>query len=104
MDGCLFCKIVKKIISSETLYEDKNILAFKDINPISRFHILIIPKKHIKSLNFIEEADRELIAELFFIAVQIVKKNNIKHYKLQINTGEKAGQEIDHLHIHIIAN
>jgi len=101
---CLFCKIVDKKIPAEIVYEDKKIIAFKDINPKAKIHILIIPKKHIESLNFIQEIDRKLMAELFFVIKKIAKNNNLDSYRLQINNGKKAGQEIDHLHIHILSN
>ena len=104
MTECLFCKIVDKKIPAEIVYEDKKIIAFKDINPKAKIHILVIPKKHIESLNFIQEIDRELMAELFFVIKKIAKNNNLDNYKLQINNGKKAGQEIDHLHIHILSN
>ena len=104
MTECLFCKIVDKKIPAEIVYEDKKIIAFKDINPKAKIHILIIPKKHIESLNFIQEIDRELMAELFFVIKKIAKNNNLDNYRLQINNGKKAGQEIDHLHIHILSN
>ena len=104
MTECLFCKIVDKKIPAEIVYEDKKIIAFKDINPKAKIHILIIPKKHIESLNFIQEIDRELMAELFFVIKKIAKNNNLDSYRLQINNGKKAGQEIDHLHIHILSN
>jgi histidine triad (HIT) family protein len=104
MIECLFCKIVDKKIPAEIVYEDKKIIAFKDINPKAKIHILIIPKKHIESLNFIQEIDRKLMAELFFVIKKIAKNNNLDNYRLQINNGKKAGQEIDHLHIHILSN
>lgn len=104
MFDCLFCKIINKKIPAETIYEDSLILAFKDINPQAKFHILVVPKKHIESINFIEKKDRKLISDLFFVIKKITKNNNIEHYKLQINTGRKAGQIIDHLHIHILAS
>ncbi len=104
MTECLFCKIVDKKIPAEIVYEDNKIVAFKDINPKEKFHILVIPKKHIESLNFVQEIDRELMAELFFVIKKIAKNNNLDSYRLQINNGKKAGQEIDHLHIHILSN
>lgn len=103
MKDCLFCKIVEKKILAEIVYEDDIILAFKDIKPKAKFHILVIPKKHIYSVSYIEEVDRKLMAQLFFIIKKIAKDNNLDGYKLQINNGRKAGQEIDHLHIHVIS-
>ena len=104
MTKCLFCKIIDKKLPAEIIFEDDNILAFKDINPKADFHILVIPKKHIESINFIQKTDRELIADLFFTVKKIAKNNNLDSYKLQINNGGKAGQEVDHMHIHMLSN
>ncbi len=103
MKDCLFCQIVDKKIPADILYEDDKILVFKDKYPKAKFHILVIPKKHIESVDSIKENDRELIAELFFVIKKIAKDNNLDGYKLQINNGREAGQEIDHLHIHILS-
>lgn len=90
-------------MSSEIIYEDKKIIAFKDIKPKAPVHILIIPKKHIPSVNHLEETDKELIGELFLIAQKIAKEKELKGYRLMINVGRAGGQIIDHLHLHLLS-
>ena len=103
MEDCLFCKIAKKEAPSEMVYEDENFSAFKDLYPKAPFHILIVPKKHIHSVDHIEVEDKELMGELILVAQKIAKENTLKGYKLQINVGRVGGQEIDHLHLHLLA-
>ncbi len=103
MNDCLFCKIINKEIPSEIIYEDDNVLAFKDINPKAAVHFLIVPKKHIESIIYLEEVDREIISNLIFTAKKIAEEKNIDGYKLVFNVGRKGGQVIDHIHLHILA-
>ncbi|KPJ56788.1 hypothetical protein AMJ49_03900 [Parcubacteria bacterium DG_74_2] len=100
---CLFCKIINKEIPSDIIYEDEKVLAFKDINPKAVIHFLIIPKKHIESINHLEESEREIISNLIFTAKKIAKEKNIEGYKLVFNVGRKGGQIIDHIHLHFLA-
>jgi len=100
---CLFCKIAKKEIPSEIIYEDEKILAFKDIKPVAPIHILIIPKKHIPSVAHAGIEDKALLGELILVAQKIAREKNLKGYRLQINVGRPAGQIIDHLHLHLLA-
>lgn len=104
MSSCLFCKIASRELSSETVYEDDKFFAFKDINPISPVHILIIPKKHIETIEHIEPEDQELIGELFLAAKKIAKEQGVSEsgYRLIFNVGKNAGQAVDHLHLHLI--
>jgi len=101
---CLFCKIASGQIPSEKVYESENVLAFKDISPVAPEHILIIPKKHISNIEDITGDDSIDVAELFFAAKEISRERtlNEKGYRLIINNGKAAGQEVFHLHIHII--
>lgn len=103
MVECLFCKIINKEISSEIVYEDESILAFKDIKPLAPVHILIIPKKHISSVDHIEIEDKTLMGDLILTAQKIAREMKLEGYKLQINVGRSAGQIIDHLHIHLLS-
>jgi len=103
MIDCIFCKIAKKEVPSEIVYEDKKVIAFKDIKPLAPMHLLIIPKKHIPSVNHVEIEDKSLMGELILAAQKIAKKKNLKGYKLQINVGRDGGQLIDHLHIHLLS-
>ena len=84
------------------MIEDDVCFAINDINPKAKKHILVIPKEHIESLN--EVQDCELIKKMFEAIKKINKQENINHFRTQINTGSQAGQEVMHLHIHILAN
>jgi len=101
---CLFCKIVKKEIPASIVYEDEDVLAFKDAQPLAPVHILIIPKKHIKSINDLEKEDIELAGKLILTAKKIAQEFDIspKGYKLLFRVGEWGGQEVSHIHLHLI--
>ncbi len=101
MGDCIFCKIANKEIPSEFVYENEHIVAFNDINPAAPVHILVIPKKHVESLSELE--DKNLMAELLDGVRLVTKKLNIKDYRTVINTGKEAGQEVFHIHLHIIS-
>ncbi len=102
MENCIFCKILNKEIPSKIIYEDETCFAINDINPKAKKHILVIPKKHIESLNEVDDFD--LIKKMFEAIKKINKQENITHFRTQINTGKLAGQEVMHLHIHILSN
>ena len=102
MEECLFCKIIKKEIPSEIVYENEIVLAIKDINPKADFHILILPKKHIDSLDELGAEDAEIAGNLLLVAKDIAKSNNLSGHKVAINTGKQGGQLIDHLHLHLL--
>lgn len=100
---CLFCKIVNGEIPSEKVYEDDEILAFKDINPQAPIHILVIPKKHISSALQIEEEDKELIGKIFIAIKKIANQFNLENgYKILNNCGVEGGQEVMHIHFHLL--
>lgn len=101
MADCIFCKIANKEIPSNLVFENENIVAFNDINPCAPVHILVIPKKHVESLNELE--DKNLMAELLSGVKEVTKKLNIKDFRTVINTGKGAGQEVFHIHLHIIS-
>ncbi|MDD2871387.1 MAG: histidine triad nucleotide-binding protein [Candidatus Gracilibacteria bacterium] len=101
----LFTKIINREIPSEIVYEQDNIVVIKDIYPKAKTHLLIIPKKEIPTINDLHDNDRELLAEMFFVAKKIAKDLGIDEgYKLQFNVGEKGGQEIMHIHLHLLSN
>jgi len=100
---CLFCKIIKKEIPSEIVYETDKVIVFKDIHPKAEVHLLILPKKHIVSVNHLEEEDKELMGELISTARKIAKEKKLTGYKLIINVGREGGQIIDHLHLHLLS-
>ncbi len=104
MSDCIFCKIVNGEIPADKVYETKNVLVFKDINPVAPVHYLIIPKEHIVSLSESDENHKELLAEMLLTASKLGKdvpelENN---YRLVISTGPKAGQVVMHMHFHLI--
>ena len=101
---CLFCKIAKHEIPAEIVFEDEDVLAFKDIQPLAPVHVLIIPKKHIASINDLEDADKEVISKSIFVARDVAKKMGITEggYKLLYRTGKNGGQEVPHIHLHLI--
>ena len=104
MTDCVFCKIINKEVSAEIAYEDERIIVFEDIEPKFPVHLLIVPKKHIYSINNLEQVDKELIGELFLVAQKIAKEQNVdeKGYRLIFNVGKDAGQTINHLHLHLM--
>ena len=101
----IFCKIVDGEIPSNKVYEDDEILAFHDINPATPIHILVIPKKHITTHNDLEKEDIELMGKIHMVINQIAEENGFKEngYRLIVNCGEDGGQEVKHLHFHILA-
>mgnify|MGYP005794941969 FL=1 len=105
MNDCLFCKIIKGEIPSNKVYEDEEILAFYDINPAAPIHILVIPKKHIDSLAKIEKEDELLIGKIYGVINKIAEEKGFKEkgYRVIVNCGENGGQEVMHLHFHILA-
>lgn len=104
MPDCLFCKIVSKDIPSEMIYEGSLAVAFKDINPKAKHHYLIVPRKHIDSVITMEEDDQGIMGHLIWDAHKIGKDLGLEGYKLQLNCGKKGGQEIDHVHLHLLAD
>ncbi len=101
---CIFCKIIKKEIAAAIIYEDDLLLAFEDAHPIAPIHILIIPKKHIVSIDDLEEKDTELMGKMILRAKKIAGSFDIseKGYKLLFRVGKWGGQEVPHIHLHLI--
>ena len=103
MDNCLFCKIIKGEIPSNKVYEDDEILAFKDINPVAPVHILVIPKKHISSAKDLKVEDEALIGKIFTVINKIANEFKLDNgYRIVNNCGEDGGQEVMHLHFHLL--
>ena len=101
---CIFCKIASKHAEAEIIYEDEQFLVFPDIHPKAPVHLLITPKKHIATLNDVEKEDKELMGSLLLLAQKVAKDKQLKGYKLAMNVGKEGGQEIDHLHLHLMAH
>lgn len=102
MDTCLFCKIIEKEISSKIRFENDEFIAFDDINPKAKTHILLVPKRHIQSVVTLEESDYEMIGKLVLTAQAVAKTAGLQSYRLVFNSGSEAGQAVDHIHLHIL--
>jgi len=101
--SCIFCKIVNKEQSADIVYENDKVIAFSDINPKAPVHVLIVPKKHIATMKDIEDGDRELLSEIFLASKEVAKIKKVDEgYKLVFNVGEKGGQVVDHIHLHLL--
>ncbi|MDR1952584.1 MAG: histidine triad nucleotide-binding protein [Elusimicrobiota bacterium] len=101
---CLFCKIINNVIPSNKIYEDDLLLAFNDINPQAPIHIIIVPKKHIRSLSDISQDDKELLGHIQFTISKIAKSfTELKNgYRVVNNCGNDGGQTVDHIHYHLL--
>lgn len=99
---CLFCKIINGEIPSKTEYQDEICFGFHDINPKDRVHVLIVPRKHIPTIKDIGEGDEKIMGHLIKVAKEIAERNNLEGYRLQFNVGEKGGQEVFHIHLHLM--
>ena len=103
-NNCIFCKIIDGSQPAKIVFQDDNVTAFWDVNPIAPVHILIIPNKHIESVNCLQNEDIPLVGNLFSVAKDLAQELNIdkKGYRLVINTGPDGGQSIYHLHLHLV--
>lgn len=104
MTDCLFCKIAQKDLDADIVYEDDVVVAFKDINPQAPVHSLIIPRKHLSTLNDVEESDRELMGHIIKTASRLAREQGIEKsgYRLVANCQEGAGQTVFHIHFHLL--
>lgn len=102
---CLFCSIVEKVIPSNIIYEDDLVFSFTDINPQAPVHFLVIPKKHVKSLEEVKEDDLVLISHIFSLISKLAKQQGVEGgYRVINNCGRNGGQTVDHLHFHVLGN
>jgi histidine triad (HIT) family protein len=103
-DTCIFCKIVSNEARATIVYRDEQVTAFRDIHPVAPTHILIVPNRHIESVNALEAEDEQLIGHLFTTAGKLAKEEGIDKggYRLITNTGIDGGQTVFHLHLHLI--
>jgi histidine triad (HIT) family protein len=101
---CVFCRIVAGEIPADILYQDEEVIAFRDINPVAPTHLLIIPRKHIPSLAHLPDAETPLIGHMTKIANQLAREEGIfeSGYRLAISCGEQGGQVVPHLHMHLV--
>lgn len=103
MSNCLFCKIVRGEIPCRKVYEDDEVLAFHDINPVAPVHFMLIPKLHLASLADADERHAALLAKMLLLAPKLAKEQGLDDgFRTVINTGKGGGQEVFHLHVHVI--
>ena len=104
MTDCIFCKIISGEIPSTNVYRDEQVTAFRDLNPAAPTHILLVPNKHIDSINVLTNSDEQLIGHLFTTAKQLAAQEGIADdgYRLVINTNAQAGQTVFHIHLHLL--
>ena len=114
MDNCIFCKIAAKQIPSRMLYEDEQLIAFYDINPAAPVHFLIVPRQHIPTLSDCDESHAPLLGKMMVLASKLAQEKGCAYssvggdgrgsggFKTQFNTGPDGGQEVYHLHLHVI--
>ncbi len=102
--GCVFCKIANRELSAEIVYEDEEIMAFKDISPAAPVHLLVIPRKHIPTLLDLNESDTELVGRLHLVAADLARAFNVDNqgFRVIFNCGPDAGQAVYHLHLHLL--
>lgn len=104
MTDCIFCKMVSGDIEPDVVLETDEILAFRDIDPQAPTHVLVVPKRHIASINAVDEADRELVGKLYLAAQQVARQEGREEgFRTVMNCGEEAGQTVFHMHLHVLA-
>lgn len=104
MADCVFCKIIKREIPSDIVYEDDRVIAFKDVNPAAPIHILVVPKKHIENLLQVSEEDGDIISYIYTVINKIAIDNNFAQngFRVIANCGKDSGQEVMHIHFHVL--
>ena len=104
MTDCLFCKMAAGEIKPDVVYETGSVLAFRDINPQAPTHILVVPKRHIPTLNDLQDADGALIGKLYLTAQRVAREEGLAEdgYRTVINCNEAAGQSVFHIHLHLL--
>lgn len=103
-DTCIFCRIVAGSIPARLAYEDDDVLAFHDVDPRAPVHVLVIPRRHIASVNDLQSDDRDLVGGLYLAAKKIAQDLGVAEsgYRLVMNCGAQAGQSVDHIHLHVL--
>lgn len=105
MDNCVFCKIIKKEIPSKIVYEDERVIAFNDVNPAAPIHILVVPKVHIETLLEVSDKEGDIISYIYKIINKIAQDNGFAQngFRVIANCGKDSGQEVMHIHFHVLA-
>ncbi|RJP21472.1 MAG: histidine triad nucleotide-binding protein [Deltaproteobacteria bacterium] len=103
-DDCIFCKIARKEVPTQPLYEDHDLIAFADIHPIAPVHVLIVPKEHMLNLNDVGKTDAAVLGRAMRLAAKIADEKGVAEtgYRVVINNGEQGGQVVPHLHLHLL--
>jgi len=103
-NDCLFCRIVDGNLSADIVYENDSLIAFRDINPKAPTHILLIPRRHIATMNDLEDGDKALVGELFVAAARIAADEGLADdgYRVVMNCNAAAGQSVFHIHLHLM--
>jgi histidine triad (HIT) family protein len=101
---CIFCRIISGDIPSDILYQDEQVVAFRDINPKAPVHLLLVPRKHIESLAELSKDEASIMGHLVAVANRLAREAGIsdKGYRLVVNSGPEGGQEVPHLHLHLL--
>jgi len=101
---CIFCKIAAKEIPAKLVYEDREVVAFRDINPVAPTHILIIPRAHVETINDLEPEHNQLVGKLHLVAGELARREQLaeRGYRLVWNCGPDAGQAVFHIHLHLV--
>jgi histidine triad (HIT) family protein len=104
-DSCIFCKILAGEAPAKIIYEDEQVIAIRDIHPIAPLHVLVIPRRHIPSVNELEAGDEALMGHMVLVAGELAKQEGVagRGYRLLLNTGRESGQTVFHLHLHLIS-
>lgn len=104
MENCIFCKMVSGEIEPDVVYEDDDVLAFRDLNPQAPTHVLVIPKRHISTINDLEDVDAGLVGQLYLAAKEVARNDGISErgYRTVMNCNAGAGQSVFHVHLHVL--
>ena len=104
MSDCLFCKILDGEIPCDKVFENEHVIAFRDVNPQAPTHVLVIPRKHISTINDLTADDKNIVGEMMLAAQEVAKQEGIEEsgYRLVMNCNEGAGQTVFHIHLHIL--
>jgi histidine triad (HIT) family protein len=103
MSDCIFCRIIKGEIPCKKVYEDQDVLAFHDIHPLTPVHFMIIPKTHVTSLAHCQQEHQALLGKILLLAPELAKEQGLPDgFRTMINTGAGGGQEVPHLHVHVL--
>jgi histidine triad (HIT) family protein len=103
--ACIFCQIIDKSVPATIIYEDADIIAFNDIQPSAPIHVLLVPKRHLPTVNDVDATHAALMGHLFLTAKHLAEQWDIvaQGYRLTVNVGRGAGQQVDHVHMHMIS-